>query len=399
MLRVPYATRLLGGALIGRLPTGMAPLAILLAADHGGEDGSSAGLLAAVYLVANAVGGPLSGRLVDRHGPRRTLPVGAALSSMAFLALAAGPGEARGAFAAVSVAGAARPPLDAALRTLWGAKGMMPSPAHQRVALALESGTQELIYIAGPLLVATITAATSASWALVATAGVGTLGTALFVSAPASRTHNVNSRPVRPDWLGPIGSARLRVLYAAMACAGITIGALTPLAVDAAERLAAPGVSGGLPAALSCGAVLGGLAYGTRSWPGSTADHLIILSTLFAAGWIPLTVAGSPATVLSATAIPGLAMAPLLGEAFVMTSALAPPGRTTEAHALLVAFLDIGCATGTATASLTHTQLLLPAGATAAALTFATARRRLTPACPHALPAPPELDAQEETHR
>ncbi|MEU6379638.1 MFS transporter [Streptomyces sp. NPDC046909] len=393
VLRVPYAARLLGGALIGRLPTGMAPLAILLGTDHGGEDRSSAGLLAAVYLVANALGGPLSARLADRHGPRCTLPVGAALSSVAFLALAAGPGEVGWAVAAVSVAGAARPPLDAALRTLWGAKGM-PSPAHRRVALALDSGTQELIYIVGPLLVATITAATSASWALVATAAVGTLGTALFVSAPVSRTYGVNSRPVRPDWLGPIRSARLRLVYAAMACAGVTIGALTPLAVDAADRLAAPGLSGGLPAALSSGAVLGGLAYGTRCWPGSTADHLIILSAVFAAGWIPLTFAGNPATVLPSAAIPGLAMAPLLGAAFVMTSALAPPGHTTEAHALLVAFLDIGCAIGTATAGLTHSQLLLPAGAAAAALTLATARRRLTPACPHTLPATTELEAE-----
>ncbi|MEU9168623.1 MFS transporter [Streptomyces sp. NPDC048420] len=399
MLRVPHAAQLLSGALIGRLPTGMAPLAILLGTDHGAEDGSTAGLLAAVYLVANAIGGPLSARLVDRHGPRHVFPVGAALSSTAFLALATGPGEVGWAVAAVTVAGTTRPPLDAALRTLWGAKGMMPSPAHQRVALALDSGTQELIYIVGPLLVATIVTATSASWALVATAAVGALGTALFVSTPVSRAHHANSQPARPDWLGPIRSVRLRVLYAAMACAGVTIGALTPVAVEAADRLGAPGLSGGLPAALSCGAVLGGLAYGARSWSGSTADHLIVLSAVFAAGWIPLTIAGNPATVLSSAVLPGLAMAPLLGAAFVMTSALAPSGHTTEAHALLVAFLDIGCAIGTAAAGLTHTQLLLPAGAAAAALTLATARRRLTTTYSHALPPTPELEAEKEPHQ
>ncbi|MFJ3825071.1 hypothetical protein [Streptomyces nodosus] len=123
----------------------------------------------------------------------------------------------------------------------------------------------------------------------------------------------------------------------------------------------APELSGGLPAALSCGAVLGGLTYGARAWRGSTASHLIVLSVAFAAGWIPLTVTGSPTTALSAAAIPGLAMAPLLGAGFVTTSAFAPPGHTTEAHALLVAFLDIGCATGTAAAGVTHAQALLPA--------------------------------------
>ncbi|MGW1880631.1 MFS transporter [Streptomyces sp. NPDC001975] len=397
VLRVPYAAQLLGGALIGRLPTGMAPLAILLSADHGAEDGSSAGLLAAVYLVANAIGGPLSARLVDHYGPRRVLPVGAALSSSAFLALAASPAEIWWAVAAVTAAGATRPPLDAALRTLWGVRGMMPSPAHQRVALALDSGTQELIYIAGPLLVATIVATTSASWALAATAAVGALGTVLFVSTPVSRAHHgVKPRSAQPDWLGPIRSARLGVLYAAMTCVGVTIGALTPLAVDAADQFDAPELSGGLPAALSCGAVLGGLAYGARSWRGSTASHLTVLSVAFAVGWIPLIVAGSPTSALSTAAIPGLAMAPLLGAGFVMTSTFAPPRHTTEAHALLVAFLDIGCAIGTAAAGVTHTQALLPAGAAVAALILATARRRLTPACPHALPPLPDPEANKE---
>ncbi|MFD8813359.1 hypothetical protein ACFV23_18165 [Streptomyces sp. NPDC059627] len=51
-------------------------------------------------------------------------------------------------------------------------------------------------------------------------------------------------------------------------------------------------------------------------------------------------------------------MAPLLGTGFVVTGDLAPPGRTSEAQALLVAALDIGCATGTAAAGTAHTPLL-----------------------------------------
>ncbi|GAB2883518.1 hypothetical protein GCM10027074_60210 [Streptomyces deserti] len=304
VLRVPHAAQLLIGSLIGRLPTGMAPLAILLSADHGAGYGASAGLLAAVYLVANAIGGPLSARLIDQYGQMQALTVGAALSSTAFVTLAAGPEKVSWAVVAVAVAGATRPPLDATLRTLWGARGMMPTPAHQRVALALDSGTEELIYIVGPLLVATIVSTTSASWALLATAAVGALGTALFVSTPISRAHAVDSSPARPDWIGPIRSPSLRVLYLAMVCVGVTIGALTPLAVEAADHFDAPELSGGLPAALSCGAVLGGLAYGARTWRGSTTGHLIVLSAGFAAGWIPVITAGSPTTALYAAAVP-----------------------------------------------------------------------------------------------
>lgn len=393
--RVPYAARLLGGSLVGRLPTGMAPLAILLGADHGGEERTSAGVLAAVYLVATAVGGPVSAGLVDHYGQRHVLTAGTAVSSTAFLTMAASPGEAWSA-AAVAVAGAARPPLDASLRALWSAGGMMPSPAHQRVALALDSGTQEVVYVVSPLLVATIATAASACWALVLMAAVGALGTALFVTTPASRVHGTNSRPAPSGWLGPVRSPRLRVLYAAMVCAGVTIGALTPLAVDASDRFGAPQLAGALPAAVSCGAFLGGLLYGARAWRGTTAAHLVILSAAFAAAWIPLTVAARHATVLSCAVIPGLAMAPLLSAAFVTTSTFAPPGHTTQAHALLVAFLDIGCAIGTAAAGLTHTPLLLPAGAAAAALILTATRRLLTPPRQHRPPHPSDLAPHKE---
>ncbi|WP_123972687.1 hypothetical protein [Streptomyces sp. Ag109_O5-1] len=138
-------------------------------------------------------------------------------------------------------------------------------------------------------------------------------------------------------------------------------------------------MTGALPAALSAGAVIGGLLYGARPWRGGTGRHLSVLSAAFAAGWLLLAIAPTPAAALCAVLVPGLAMAPLLGTGFVATSALAPPGRTTEAHALLVAALDIGCATGTAAAGPVHTPLLLPAGAAAAALICHTARRRLTP--------------------
>ncbi|WP_436318570.1 hypothetical protein [Streptomyces nodosus] len=64
---MPHASRLLAGTLIGRLPTGMAPLAIVLISAPDSGYGLAGGL-AALYLLANALGGPLLGRMVDRCG-------------------------------------------------------------------------------------------------------------------------------------------------------------------------------------------------------------------------------------------------------------------------------------------------------------------------------------------
>ena len=378
VLAVPHAGRLLAGTLIGRLPTGMAPLAILLIAVPGtGHGGASA--LAALYLVANAIGGPVLGRLVDRYGQTRALAAGAVLSSAALLAVGL-----NGPFwpaAAVLVAGAARPPLDPALRALWG-KGM-PSREHTRVALALDSATQELIYVAGPLMVAGLATAVSPYCAVAATAVVGALGTAVVITAPPSRRWSAGERAGRADWLGPLRNARLRVLYLARVFRGVPIGALTPLAVEAAARFHAPDLSGTLPAALSVGAFVGGLVYGARSWPGAISRHLLLLSGGFTAGWLLLLAADGGPAALAAVLLPGLFMAPLLGAAYLATSAAAPAGAVTETHALLVAALDVGCALGTVAAGLAPTTALLPAGAAAATvLLVATHRHTLIPGGP-----------------
>ncbi|MFF7953618.1 MFS transporter [Streptomyces griseorubiginosus] len=395
VLRVPYATRLLAGTLVGRMPTAMAPLAIVLAAAQDGY--LLAGSLTALYLLANAAGGPLAGRLADRRGQTRTLIACALVAGAGFVVLAAAGTSHHGVAAVcVLVAGAARPPLDAALRVLW--PEMMPSRDHERVALALDAATQETIYIGGPLLVVAIAEAASARWTLLATAAVGLAGTLIVVSAPPSRSFR--PAPGRADWLGPVRSPALRVLYLAMVGAGLPMGALTPYAVQAADRLNDAHLSGTLPAAVSAGALLGGLAYGARSWPGTAAQHLLVLCGAFAAGWLPLLTARTPATALAACVLPGLLMAPLLSAAYRYASALAPAHSATEAAALLVAALDIGCAAGTAAAGFALLPVLLPAGAAAACLVLLAARTDRHPPTPRrGGPTGPPMSAHHHAER
>ncbi|MFJ4895848.1 MFS transporter [Streptomyces sp. NPDC088788] len=370
VLRVPYAGRLLAGTLIGRLPTAMAPLVVLVVTADGHGYGT-ASALAAMYLLASAVGGPLSGRLADWFGQARAFIAGAALSAIALVAVVAGPDRPSWAAGCVLVAGATRPALESGLRALWGTGcgSVMPSRAHQRTALMLDGASQELIYIVGPIAVVSIAVAISHQAALLATAVVGLAGTVMVVSTPVSRAWR--AVPGRTDWVGPIRSAQLRTVYLAMVGVGVPIGAITPLAVAAGDRFHTPALDGVLPAALSAGAVLGGLLYGSRTWPGAHDRHLTVLSWVFVAGWLPLMAATGPATAVVAAAVAGLPMAALLSCAFTATGTLAPGRSVTEAYALLVAALDIGCALGTALAGLLPTAGLLLAGAAAGALVLA----------------------------
>ena len=80
ILRARHAARLLTGTLVGRLPNATAALAIVLFVRAQGGTYSLAGALAAVYGVANAVGQPVLGRLVDLYGqPRVQLPAALAV--------------------------------------------------------------------------------------------------------------------------------------------------------------------------------------------------------------------------------------------------------------------------------------------------------------------------------
>ncbi|MBX6768970.1 MAG: MFS transporter, partial [Actinomadura rubrobrunea] len=75
LLRTPYAARLLGGTLLGRLPNGMGMLAVVLHVRDEGGGYPLAGTLAAVYGLSTAAGQPVLGRAMDRSGqPRLQLP-------------------------------------------------------------------------------------------------------------------------------------------------------------------------------------------------------------------------------------------------------------------------------------------------------------------------------------
>src|SRR5436305_1776232 len=73
VLSVPGSVRLLSTALLGRLPQGMASLAILLLVRATTHSYAAAGLAVGAYALTNAACVPLQGRLVDRLGRVRVL--------------------------------------------------------------------------------------------------------------------------------------------------------------------------------------------------------------------------------------------------------------------------------------------------------------------------------------
>ncbi|MBY8880510.1 MFS transporter [Actinacidiphila acidipaludis] len=347
MLRTPYAARLLGGTLLGRLPNAMAALAIVLFLRSQGAGYGLAGTLSALYGLAVAVGQPLLGRAVDKRGQPRVMTAAALLSAAGFTLLAAaGPSPLPVAVLAVLLAGTATPPLEGGLRALW--PDVLGDGERVQKAYALDAAAQEVMFAVGPLLVTAAAAAASHAAAVVLTGLLGVAGTLVVVTARPSRAWR--AEPREPHWLGALRSRGLAVLLGACLFVGIALGAVSLAAVAYGDAHGGGPVAAYVLAANGAGALTGGLCYGARVWTGVPERRLRVLSVGLALCYPPLVLVPGPALMLPLAALSGLFLAPALACAFLVVDRHAPAGTVTEAFSWVVTAVGVGAALGTAVA-------------------------------------------------
>ncbi|AVH54584.1 MULTISPECIES: MFS transporter [Streptomyces] len=374
VLASPYVARLLGGTLTGRLPNGMAPVAILLWATATGGSIVFGGLLSALYGLSSALAQPVKGRLMDRHGQTRVHLPAALLNSALLVALpAAGPyGGPALATVIVIAGGLTTPALEAGLRALW--PSVLPNPRLRHAALALDTGTQGLLYIVGPLLVAALASAYDPAVALAVTAALGLVGTATVVFTPPSRRWrparcaSAHARPRRR-----LASPGTVLLFVSLTGIGFAIGAMNVWSIAMAEHHEQDMLSGIIPAAFSTGSFLGGLIYGRRTWTGTTTGQLIAAGAAFLVGWLPLLALLGPYAATAAVVVPGAFLTVVVACAYVTTDILTPAGRTSEAYAWLILSIGAGQSAGTALAGRLAEHPLASAALPAAGAAFALA--------------------------
>ncbi|MEV6943777.1 MFS transporter [Streptomyces sp. NPDC051172] len=344
ILRARYAARLLAGTLVGRLPCAVAPIAVVLFVRAEGGSYSLAGALAAVYGVANAVGQPLLGRLVDLYGqPRVQLPaaLGSALAMSGFAFVGIDPPAL--AYVCVALAGLFTPPLEGGLRALWSS--VLPGEGQVQTAYALDAVAQEVMFTVGPLLVTLCVSLWSAQVALVLVNVVGVLGALSVVLSPPSREWR--SAPRAAHWLGALRSPGLLVLLGAFLAVGMALGSIAVAAVAYADGHGGDAVYGWLMAAIGLGALVGGTAYGARQWSGAPERRLRVLVALLAVCYLPLTLMPGPVAMTVLAAVAGLFLAPCLACAFVLVDRHAPRGTVTEAFSWIVTTFTVGSSVGT----------------------------------------------------
>lgn len=201
----PGALRLFLVSIVARLPLAMLTIGVLVHVEGATGSFAVAGLASGALAVAQGIGGPLLGRLVDRRGQTAVLAVSALVAGAALAGVAALPADAPVAalLACCALLGAATPPVPACTRALLPL--LVRDPDALRGAYAVDSAAVELTWISGPPIVLLMGAAWSTGAALTIAGALLVGSTLLFAAAPASREW-------RPDEATASGGPNLSAL-------------------------------------------------------------------------------------------------------------------------------------------------------------------------------------------
>jgi MFS family permease len=339
--RLPSAPTLLVTSVVARLGLGITSLALLLlVADVTGRY-TPAAVAAGCYALASAVLGPVAGRLADRLGAAPVLRLTAVLHPLALVGLllaclrddpALGP-----IWVASALAGASYPPVTAAVRGAWNA---LTAPTTEQytlrtTAMAAESSLVELIFVAGPMLVAGFVAFASAAAAIVAAALVTGVGTLLVAASPTMRARPEHAELGRTRGLGPLGVPGFGPLLVGVAGLGAAFGAAgVAVPAFAAEHTSshADSVAGMLLAVWGVGSAAGGLWFGTRRVVAPLHRQFGVLLGAVALSLAVLAVMPNVISLAVALAVGGATIAPALIAENSLVGRITPAPMHNEAY-------------------------------------------------------------------
>ena len=326
----------------------MGALALFLLVRGSGGSYAIAGLAVSATTLGTSFGSPVLGRLIDRHGQTRVLVLSMLVQVASLLALAVlAPAGGFLLFGLCVVYGFSNPPLAASMRAGWST--LFTDRSQLTQAFSLDSTAQEVIWIMGPLLSATIAASIDPRATLVAMAAFSAIGVTWFATSQQSRTWR-SAHVGERHLLGPLTASPVRRVLATILGLAFAWGALE-LAIaayaDSTDHSAGP-----LLAVWAVGSVVGGLLFALRRWSQPPQRMLAILLILNLAGFFVLLLAQTPWQLALLLAVTGVVNAPVIATLYVLIESLAPRGTVTEAFTWVSTTFTVGIGAGAASAGI-----------------------------------------------
>jgi MFS family permease len=339
--------------LVARLPISMVGLGIVLLAEHETGSYAFAGAVSATALIANALFAVVQGRLLDRVGQARVLPV---LITLWGVGLALGMLSLTEDWPVVTtyllaaVAGASLPSVGTCVRARW-AHCLKDDPARLHTAFSFEAVADETVFLLGPIIVTTLATAVHPVAGLGAALGFGLVGTYVFSGLRSTEP------PVHP--VTATGGTRAAMPWFAVGALtvvtfalGVLFGAAEVATVAFAEDEGQQGAAGFLLAVWALGSLVAGLISGAISWRQGPLVRMRWGALGMAAAMAPLVLVPSIPVMGLVLLIGGFAISPTLIAAMSLAEQVLPPARLTEGMMLLQTGIALGLAPGAALAGI-----------------------------------------------
>ncbi|MER5896505.1 MFS transporter [Streptomyces sp. NPDC001876] len=375
LLATPGARAFTAGNLLARLPMGMFSVSaiIMIAGAHGSY--ALAGAVTATGLAATAVVAPWTARLVDRHGQARiAVPATtiAALGSLALLLCVHYDAPVWTLFAAYAATSTA-PNTGGMSRARW-AHLHQGDPATLHTANSFEQAADELCFMLGPVLAATLCGALFPEAGTLTGAILMMAGVLIFAAQRATEP------PVAPRIraASPLRTPGMPALLATFLATGAVFGAL--------ELVTIAHAGGAVLALQAGGSCVAGLLYGSLRPAVDVRGRLMVcLAAMTALMSLPLIAAATSGSLLvlaGCMLLAGAATAPTMVTVMTLVQRLTPQAQLNEGMTLSVTALLGGVAVGAAVGgrlvehSGTVTGYAVPMCAAALALVVAAAGTR-----------------------
>ncbi|QEO09440.1 MFS transporter [Protaetiibacter larvae] len=185
LLRTRGVARIIAAQLTARFPSGMISLGFLIHIEHIFDSYGAAGLVLGATSVGQAVSGPVTSRWMGRWGMRPVLILTTTVCAIALSAIAIAPliGELPlwAFMLAGLVAGLSYPPVQPAVRTIYP---KMVNSRQLTPLFSLDASSQEIIWIAGPVVVTFVATQISSTVGIFLSVFFLVVGGAWFISSP-----------------------------------------------------------------------------------------------------------------------------------------------------------------------------------------------------------------------
>jgi predicted MFS family arabinose efflux permease len=376
LLRRSVVRRQAASGLLAQVTQGAASVAIILVIRAETRSLALAGAIVSAVWIAGGIARPLQGRVIDRGGARRLLAV-CGVAHAAALAGIVGVSRLQGLGWLLIVlgvlAGIALPPISTSMRTAWP---VLVSPDERTACYSLVYLVQELAILAGPLLLAALTAAFSASVALIAIAVLAGCGTLAFAATTGVATSGSSGASTVSG--SPLRARGLPVLLVIALLVGGVLGALQVAAAALAAAHHAPAAAGLLIAAFSVGGIVGAAIYGARRWRARAWRRLVLLLVLLTTPLALMTTTQSLIVVAGLVLLAGVTLNPALSTFSLLLDQHIAGGAVAEAFGWLSTAIAAGTGGGSALTAVIAQHQQNPRAAFAAAAIASAAAAALT---------------------